>query len=341
MPATIKDIAKRLNVSVSTVSYALNGGPRPVAPELRERILAAAREMDYRPNRLARSLITRRSHILGVVRDASAHDLVASPYAQSVLNGILNEAEKAGRHVLIVTRCEPSDPEGALDRVLEGHADGLIFMATYTLEGVFEELARRGFPFVVLSGIADGAPSLCADNAGGVRQAIEHLHGLGHRRIGHLEGIPGHLDGRERKEAFLEMVGELGLPLRPHWIARGNFEPVQGAEAARAVLRGEDRPTALFCANDEMAIAALAVARELGIRVPDELSIVGFDDAANASLTDPPLTTVRQPSESMGAAAVRALLERIDHPDRAGVVRFPTRLVVRGTTATPKKGTSQ
>jgi LacI family transcriptional regulator len=106
------------------------------------------------------------------------------------------------------------------------------------------------------------------------------------------------------------------------------------------VLQSRDRPTALFCANDEMAIAALHVARDLGIRVPEELSLVGFDDAFNASQSSPPLTTVRQPSEQMGAAAVRALLERIDHPDRAGVVRFPTRLVVRGTTASPKKGSS-
>lgn len=340
MAATIKDIARRLNISVSTVSYALNGGPRPVAPELRERVLQVARELDYRPNRLAKSLITRRSHIVGVVRDASAHDLVTSPYMQGVLNGVLNAAEEMGQNVLVVTRLDPHDLEGAVDRLLDGHVDGLIFVATFTLTPLYSELAKRGFPYVVLSGYDPSAPSLCVDNEGGVRLALEHLYSLGHRRIGHIEGIPGHFDGRERYEAFRTFLRERNLPVEPHWVACGMFTPFEGATAARAILGRRDRPTALFCANDEMAIATLGVARELGIRVPEELSVVGFDDAVNASYCHPPLTTVRQPSEEMGAAAVRVLLERIEDQSPAHRMRFPATLVVRSSTAPPTKGSN-
>ena len=336
MPATIKDIAKRLNISVSTVSYALNDGPRSVPEEVKRKVLEVAEELDYRPNRLARSLITRRSHIIGVVPlDATAHDIMLGSYVQRVLNGVLNAAQESDQNVLIVTKCDTSDTQGTVKRLLDGHIDGLVFITGYLMEPILKELSSRKFPHVVLSSVAKGSPSLCVDNRGGSEQVMQHLYDLGHRKIGHLEGIPSHFDAKERYQAYLSFMRDHHLPVKPHWVACGMFHPVLAIQAVRAVLEHEDRPTALFAANDEMAITAVTVAREMGVRVPEDLSIVGFDNAPESSICYPSLTTVQHPEIEMGEMAVRVVLDQIADKPLSNHMRFSTRLIVRSTTTRP------
>jgi len=334
--ATIKDIAKKLGVSVSTVSYALNGGPRSVPEHVRDRVLEAARELDYRPNRVARSLVTRRTHAVGLVPTNATENLALSPFFQNVFNGIVNEAERLEQDVVVFTRYSQTESEALIDTALDGRVDGLLFVAPPMESVVLPSLIERGFPSVVVS--AEHWPEatrVVCDNRGGVTQAVRHLIGQGHKRIGMISGGAVMDDARIRSEAFRDAVCDAGLDFRPDWVMEADFTTDRGYEVAFALLQREDRPTALFCANDEMAIGTLRAAWELDIRVPDRLSIVGFDDAPTSRLTLPGLTTVRQPFQEMGAAAVQALVDLVEGRTPPRRQQFLTELIVRASTTCP------
>jgi LacI family transcriptional regulator len=336
MPSTIKDIAKKLNISVSTVSYALNGGPRPVPDTVRDKVLAAAKELDYRPNRLARSLITRRSYSIGVVPTVQTVNMVMSPYVQVCLNGIVNQAEDLSYDVLLYTRFDQSQVEKMANTLLDGRTDGLVFLAPRIGSRLIDLIAANGLPFVVTSSEHyPAAPTFRCDNALGVDQAVRHLVGLGHKRIAHIAGMPDMEDSIVRREGFLCATRGLGLEIPEEWIVDGDFHPDGGRAAFAALMKMDPRPTAVFCANDEMAIGALAAAYDLGFRIPEDVSIVGFDDAPISHVALPTLTTVRQPIEAIGAAAVRALAELIDGCPKPKSAVFPTELIARASSAAP------
>lgn len=333
MAATIKDIARKLNISVSTVSYAINGGPRPVPDEVKRRVLEVARELNYRPNRLARSLITRRSHTIGVLPDLVTHDIVLSQFVQYVLNGIFNESGRAGYDSLFFTACDHENPGRTVDQVLDGRVDGLIFLATEDQSELMHELDRQEFPYVLVSTANAGAGMrVGVDNESGVRQALHHLHALGHRRIAHLAGRQHMIDARQRLDGFTKAMGELGLEVRQDWIRDGDFVTYVAQRVASEWLSQSLRPTAIFCANDEMAVGAIQAARELGLRVPHDLSIVGFDDIPLSATYSVPLTTLRQPMTEMGSAACRMLIDRLDGRSPVTDVRFQPALIVRQST---------
>jgi LacI family transcriptional regulator len=334
MAATIKDIARKLSISTSTVSYALNGGPRSVPVEVRDKVLAVARELNYRPNQIARSLITRRSNTIGVVPTEASINLAVTPYFQGVLNGILNTAEILGHDVLVYTRYDVAKPESFLDTLLDGRADGLIFLAPRLNSHALERIATE-IPFVVTSDERRAAPSFGCDNAGGVRKVVDHLVGLGHTKIGHLTGNLEMADGIERRDAFKCALRHHGIPVREDWMYPGSFESPSGYAAGRQVFASEDRPTAIFCANDDSALGLLRSAWEQGLRVPHDLSIVGFDNSPVSSASFPPITTVRQPLDEIGAAAMEALVNYIDTHQRPDSISFETELIVRGSTSSP------
>lgn len=338
MGASIKDIAKKVGVSISTVSYALNDGPKPVGKALKSRILEAARELDYRPSRIAKSMVTGKSDIVGVIHCNIDVDMMRWTFIQEVLNGIINEAQSAHRDVLIYTHSKRLEPSEVLGLLLDGRADGLIFLAPENADDIIDLVDQRRFPYVVVSGAPRTATShLICDNRAGVWLAMNHLVELGHRKIGHLAGRSTMIDGLERKKAYVEFLEEKGLPIRPQWIGNGEFEPTEGYIAARKMLRSSQRPTAIFSANDRMAEGALHCARDLGLRVPEDLSIVGFDDSIEARLAHPQLTTVSQALDAMGSAAMRALVGRMAGDQTHGVVRFPATLIVRDSTSRPKE----
>ena len=337
MPATLKDIAKRLNLSVSTVSYALNDGPKPVSEEVRHQVLRVADELGYRPNRIARSLVTRRSRTLGVALPRIERDSLLRSFVQLALNAVVNAAEDEHYDVLLLTARERNRPEGLNDMIQDSRVDGVLLIAPPEIPETFRLLRESGVPHAVISsGAAGEGPYFRGDDAGGVRLALRHLWDLGHRRIAHFAGRLDLFDGRLRRDTYLAFMAEHGQSVPEGYVVVANYWRDMAHEALPELMRLPVPPTAIFCGNDEMAIGAITAAQEMGLRVPEDLSIVGFDDMPTVGSFDL-LTSVRQPIEDLAQAAFCELLSQIDgSPASPGQV-FPTALTVRRSTASPKE----
>ena len=341
MAATIKDIAKKLNISVSTVSYALNDGPRSVPDDVKKRVLQVAQEMQYRPNRVARNLVTRKSYTIGIVPSEASSDIVLSPYLQNSLNGIVNTAEVRHYDVLFFTRYDQQQTREMANVLLDGRADGLIFLAPPTHAPVLDLVAEYGIPHVVVAGESRASsPHFGVDNSGGVRLALEHLRSLGHRKIGHLHGRLHMEDGLVRQVAFKEFLAVQGLSERQEWMAPGDFTIEGGYEGMKQILASAERPTAVFCANDEIAVGAIRAAHESGLTVPDDLSIVGFDNVSLAANFLPAVTTIRQPVQELASEATSALIDLIENEEPVSSKILSTELIVRDSTSRPKEDPS-
>ncbi len=338
--ATIKDIAREAKVSVSTVSYALNDGPRPVPEEVKQRILEVASKLHYRPNRVARSLITRRSHVIGVVPTRVERDMVIGPYFTNMLNGIVNVCEDLRQDVLLLTQISSIDSKEALYPLLDGRCDGAIFMAPPLESTGIAYLQEIDFPHVVVSGRNELSTSFDIDNRSGIRLAVQHLAKLGHRKIGMLMGPEELVDGYERNQAFLETMRESGLEIRPEWTLRASFHPQSGLESGRKLLSLNEIPTAVCCANDEVAIGFYRACKEFGVRIPDDISVVGFDNSPTTTLMEPNLTTIQQPIDQMSRHAAESLLAIIEGGAKPKSHRFETILVERDSTSRPMEDTN-
>ncbi len=339
MPTTVKDIAKQLNLSTSTVCYALNGGPRTVTEEVKKRVLDKARELDYRPNRLARSLVKGSTHTIGVVPPSTETNVFMSPFVQLAWNAIVNEAEITGQDILLFAAKNLNSPNEPGLGLLDGRIDGVIFIAPMLNAGPIMSVTERGLPFASICSSQD-APGIhmTADNCQGIRQAIRHLIELGHTRIAHIAGSPDSPDGQIRFAAYRESMQGFDLPILDGYIEQSSFTRSFGYEATLRLLRLKDRPTAIIASNDELGVGACVAAREMGIDVPNDLSIVGFDDTEMASLCYPPLSTVQQPIGEMAGAAIRAVVRLAGGQNDVKSVCFPTRLVVRASTAPARQG---
>lgn len=338
MAATIKDIAKTLNISVSTVSYALNGGPRSVPEEVKERIFRVARELNYRPNRLAKSMVTGRSDTIGVVPPHIAENVFLSPYLHIALNGIANQTGLQGQDILLFTRYSETERDEMISLLVDGRVDGVIFIAPHFSHKTVELATSLHMPCVTVSGApVPGTCSFVSDSQLGMNQALQHLYDLGHRKIAHVAGRLDMPDAVERLQAYQRFLQDHGLDYREDWVAMGQFLIEGGRRALTQFWKLEDRPTAIVCANDEMAIGVLVEALNCGIKVPDEVSVVGFDDSPRSAQVFPALTTIRQPIGEMGAAAAIALYGLIEgrEPDPENI--FQTELVVRDSTARPRE----
>ncbi len=338
MAATIKDIARKLNISVSTVSYALNDGPRPVPEDVKRRVLQTAQEMQYRPNRVARNLVTRRSYTLGIVPSEASSDMVLSPYLQNSLNGVVNAAEDLHYDVLFFTRYDQKQIRQMSDILLDGRVDGLIFLAPPRHSPVLDIIAEHSIPHVVIAGeFHKHSVQFSVDNSHGVESVVRHFMEQGHRTFGHFYGRMQMEDAIERREAFLDCIEKFGLETREEWILPGNFTMEGGNEAMHGLLQCAQRPTAIFCANDEIAIGAVNAARSHGLSVPEDFSIAGFDNVPLSSVFMPSITTVRQPVETIATLATRTLIEMIDGKTGHVSQVLPTELIVRDSTSRPKE----
>lgn len=325
---TIHDVAAAAGVSVSTVSKAVNGR-YGVAAATVARVLAAVERLGYESSLVASSMRARSTGVIGV--------LVADfePFSAEILKGVglaLRDAE----HDLLAYAGARHGATGWERRSLQRLSGTLIDAAIMVTPTV---LAAPGdIPIVAVdphTGRAD-IPTVEADSYGGASQATGYLIERGHRRIGFLAGRPDLRSAGLRDAGYRTALAEAGIPVDPSLIQIGRYEKTAAREAAMALLRMSDRPTAVFAANDLSAIALLEVAADLGIRVPEELSVVGFDDIPEASALRAPLTTIRQPMRRIGAAAaglVTALM-RGDEPRETHLI-LPTRLIERATTAAP------
>lgn len=322
---TIHDVAREARASIATVSRALNGGV--VSAAALARIEAAVARLGYRRNDVARGLVTGRSGLLGVVLP----DLVGPLYAQ-MARGIEDVLERHGMHAMLVTdHLEPAAERRAIELLRSRQVDGLVLIGSrLPADDLHAALDGTPVAHVQRDGPDDGDPQVRLDDAAGVRAAVRHLLDAGHRCIGHLAGT--RRDGRERHEAFLAAMAEAGLVPGP--VEDGGFTEEGGEAAAERLLEHRD-VTAVFCASDRMAVGLLHAARRRGLAVPDDLSVVGFDDLTWARYLCPPLTTVRQPGREMGRAAARLVLDGpFDAP--VPVLRIAPTLVARGSTAPPR-----
>jgi LacI family transcriptional regulator, repressor for deo operon, udp, cdd, tsx, nupC, and nupG len=331
----IKDIAEMLGVSSATVSRALTDSTL-VAEATRRRIHDLAAELDYRPNVSARNLRTQRSmSVLLVVRD------VINPFYLEILKSMEATARAAGYSVLMGNiEDDPEQENQYFDMLRDGHADGMILMTgKLPTKYPVESFAAEAFPIVVALELIEGVglPHVQIDNVGAAREAVRHLIELGHRRIAHITGPLPEIMSLKRREGYRAAMAEAGLPIPEGYEQPGLYLLQSGRDAGRRLFEMAEPPTAVFAANDEMAFGAIQEMRRLGFEVPDDVSVVGFDDLLFSEAFHPPLTTVSQPRTEIGHRAMALLLEILSGergPNEPIVV--PTTLRIRGSTAPPK-----
>lgn len=317
---TIDDVARLSGVGRTTVSRVLNGGPN-VRDPVRRKVFEAVKALDYRVNPQARSLAGGASRVLALVL---ASDLDAEPnsfYASALELGAVRECLLSGFQ--LITRHVPQDDPAAVQQVVEialnQRCQGVILTPPFSDNAdLIQQLRARGVHLAAVSPGGDGRGLIDAvgidDEAGG-RDIARHLLDLGHRRLAYLGGIAGHLSAESRLDGVRRAMREMGLAESDLVVERGDFTFRSGGLIAARILAGSHCPTALICANDDMAAGALSVAHAHGLQVPGDLSISGFDDTPVSAIVWPPLTTVHQPLKDMGGEAVRLLAGRITGRD--------------------------
>ena len=331
--ATIYDIAKYVGVSAGTVSRALSR-PDKVLPATRKRIEAAAAALAYVPNTVARTLKTQRSgKILVTVPD------IANPFFAQILQGAEEAAQAADYAVLLGdTQNRPDREERYAQMLPRNEADGLIVLGHRLPPTAREIVKRLGVTAPVVNGCEFdptlGIPSVHIDNAAASRAAMEHLYGLGHERIAVVGGPPDNPLHQQRLEGVKAAARAKGR-LRSLTIAPGDFSVESGYVAAKKLLSHASAPTAAFCFSDQMALGVLAACRDLAIRVPEDFSIVGFDDLESSRYLTPPLTTISQPMREIGVRAVHLLLAIIEAVEVPHQQTLDFSLMLRGSTAPP------
>jgi LacI family transcriptional regulator, galactose operon repressor len=325
--ASLADISRRAGVSIATASRVLNGSAHPVSDSTRERVLAAAEELGYRPSELARALVKRTSRIVGVI----VGDIV-DPYFAEIARGVEDVAARVG-YLTMVCNAErrPAAELAHLGVLLDYHAAGVVFAGsgyedmheTKALRNAVESLQAGGAAVVALAARDFDCPSVLVDNRAAARDATEHLLGLGHRRIAFVQGPPGLHTSAHRLEGFEAAMAAAGA--EPVTVP-GGFEYEAGDAAAAGLLAGGELPDAILAVNDEVAIGLLTGLRRGGVDVPGQVSVAGIDDTRPARLVD--LTSVSLPLHELGERAARVILD-----GASGNVVLPHRLVPRATTA--------
>ena len=342
---TIREVAKACGVSPMTVSYVLNN-PGRVRQETRTRVLLAMREMGYRPPAAERGEEDARGTLtIGVVYSRWNRLEAEAPYYRRIVGGILEAADDLVCHVTLFSHHSwEGNAYKSLRVYCDGRCDGLIIFAPKIGSDLVAALRERGVPFVLVGDTGDLPEDWCVDvdNIAAARNVTEYLLGLGHRRIAYLPGAPNTRVTQQREDGWRAALEAADVAPTPAHLLPGDWSPESGRERAARLLSLPDgeRPTALFCAFDGLALAALAAAREMGLRVPQDVSIIGFDDIPAAPATEPPLTTVLQPYAEIGERAVRLLLTQMgggssaDAPGERKVL-LPTKLIVRQSAGPP------
>lgn len=334
-PATIQDVARDAGVSTATVSRALSS-PEMVSEGTREAVFAAIQRTGYRVNQAARNLRMKRAGAVLILVPN-----LGKPFYSGILAGISDVFAGTDYAVLITdTHGNPLKDTTLAGYFLDGRIDGAISLDGGMSPDVLRQCVEQGVGdrIVFLCEWVDGQafPVISSDNAEGARLAIRHLHALGHRKIAHVTGPGGNVLTAARRQGMVEERERLGLPARPDWIIRGDFSLESGEAAARRILDMSERPTAVFCSADMVAFGLISGLMAGGLRVPDDISVVGFDDIEMSEYYVPSLTTIRQDRHRLGARAAETLLNRVAHgrgamPD----VALPVDLIVRASTAPP------
>lgn len=330
---TIKDIAKRADVSVATVSYVLNNS-RPVSPETKARVLRAIEELDYVPNAVARGLRIRKASTIGLILSD-----ITNPFYPDLAKGCEDIAQTNGYTLIIMnTNDQEHRINSAVSQVKEGKVDGLIVASTLNRdEQALANLIKDGYPVVLAHRKITGlqVDSVVADNLSGAQSAVRHLISLGHKRIAMVTGIEESPVNNKRVQGYLGVMESEGLAIEPEWKISGDgkYESSYTAAVKLLNLAVEKRPTAIFCVNDIAALGVMDAVQDLGYKIPEDLAVVGFDDMFMSGTRSVQLTTVRIPRYEIGQQAVRLLLNRISQPDNyvPTEVILPVSLIIRKT----------
>jgi len=329
---TMRDVAKLAGVSVATVSHVVNG-TRHVEEDTRARVLAAIRELEYRPSGIARSLATNETKTIGVVVSD-----IRNYFFGELVSGIEDVVRPQGYRLTLCNTAEILEREALyLDYLLEQRVDGIIAAATSRKWDVLTQIDRTHTKVVYVDRLFEGlsAPYVGVDNVGAAYEGIQYLIGKGHRKIGILAGFQRLSTMRERLLGYKQAMQDAGLDVRDEWIVKGPLGVLEGKKAMFQLLGQPDPPTAVFISNNLLSLGALLAVKEAGTRCPKGVSILGFDDHPWAAVSNPPLTVIRQPSQQVGRIAAELLLELINGEEVDDVIRLECDLIERESVCPP------
>lgn len=335
MAITIKDVAREANVSVATVSRALNG-LSTVTDKTRARVMKIAAEMNFVPSSAARSLISRRTQTIG----ALLPDLHGEFFSE-LIRGIDQAARAHGLHLLLSSIRGDAAEAAAAMKSLHGRVDGLLVMSPHADAAFLAKNLPKDIPAVLMNSRVSGGglPSFSVDNYGGSVAMMRHLVARGHQRIALIVGPEHNFEAQERLRGYRDVMAQLA-PDTEELVLQGDFSEESGWRAGSQVLALAQRPTAVFAANDMMAIGCLFALNEAGVKVPNEIALAGFDDIPMARFVSPPLTTVRVRIAELGSMALERLAMGIEHPERmsASPQTLRSELVVRSSCGRAPEG---
>lgn len=326
--ATIKDVAKLAGVAVSTASYALNNSPK-VAPQTARKVFNAAKSLNYQKNGIARDLKRNKTDTIMLI----LHNL-AGPFYSELVRGVQDTLHTLN-YGLIACSSMGGKTSTATRFLAERRADGAIILAVNLTDQEIEQAARKDFPIVVLDRLImnhDSIMSVLVDNKSGGYEAAKHLIKLGHKEIAYINGPIDARDNVQRRKGFEQAMSEFGLTIHKKWMLQGGFTRQGGYMATKMLIVEGDLPTAIFAANDEMAIGALNALQEAGINVPGDLSVVGFDDIEMSRSTSPSLTTVSQAKYEIGSLSAHLIYRSITEQIAKKDYIMPTELIAREST---------
>jgi LacI family transcriptional regulator len=339
--ANIAEVALVAGVSKSTVSRVLNERTEYMRDETRQRVLDAVATLGYRPSAVARSLVSKRTQAVGLLISD-----VGNPYYPEVIHGVEDIALAHGYDVFLCnTNYKLERGMAFVQSLADKQVDGVLVMTSRMSDDLLAGLAERGLPVVLIDWELPAAQgvvgTLAIDFETGIREAVDHLVGLGHRRFAHVAGPLNLRTSRTRRDLFLAALAGRGIAPEQVLVLEGDLRIQGGRHAVPALLAGPEPPTAVFAANDLMALGVIWGARELGARLPEDLSVVGLDDIQLAAEVSPPLTTVALPRHEIGSRAMRMLLDLLPLSAKPQAVPIfqeviGTQLVVRGSTGRPK-----
>lgn len=328
---TIYDIARITGYSPTTVSKVFNGYT-DVSQKTRRIILDTAAELGYVPNANARSLTTKRSWTIGVLFVEPSGSGIRHPYFGGVIEGFMKVATSKGFDLMFISKDIGGRKSGYLEHCKIRGVDGVVVILPDSTDPYFHELMTSSIPMVMLDYDTTVRGSVSSDNIQGSIMAVNYLHDLGHRKIAHISGGLSTFAGERRLKGYEMALNELGIPVNPDYIVEGShidYSAESGYDAMLKLLRLKELPTAIFAAEDNLAVGAIQAIREQGLRVPEDFSIIGFDDIEMAKYLTPALTTIKQDTYLLGRSAADMLISCIETGDSTGSIMLPTELIVR------------
>lgn len=329
--SSIREVARIAGVSVATVSRALSN-PEKVSSESIKKVQAAIEKVKYRPNMLARNFRSTRAYsIVVLVPD------ITNPFFSLVIRGIEDRAQQKGYAVLLGDTRDSASREQEYIKLVETRlSDGVIQLRPYSAGALTKK--QEGIAYVSACGCeSTPGPSVRIDNVGAAKTIVDYLLSLGHKRIGVISGLKENPHTQDRLFGYKQSLAEAGIPFREELIAEGDFTMWSGLNAAPYFCKMSQKPTAIFCMNDEMAIGAIQTLKSYGISVPNDISVTGFDDIPYARYCDPALTTIAQPAKEIGKIAIDTLLKLIEGKSLSQVEYIlPYEFVIRKSTAPAK-----